>query len=68
MVTYDADLIYFYFCSCEETKFVKAVFFSLFSKVANKSSHSQEGRNSNIILQDCANVHACLVFCCLHIR
>ena len=28
MVTYDADLIYFYFCACEETKFVKAVFFS----------------------------------------
>ena len=31
MVTYDADLIYFYFCACEETKFVKAVFF-LFSR------------------------------------
>ena len=28
MVTYDADLIYFYCCACEETKFVKAVFFS----------------------------------------
>ena len=43
MVTYDAGLISFYFCACEETKVVKAGFFFHFS------SHSQEDRNSNII-------------------
>ena len=30
MVTYDAGLISFYFCACEETKVVKAGFFSTF--------------------------------------
>ena len=42
--------------------------FSLFSKVDNKYSHSQEDSNSNIIWQDCANVHARLVFCCSNMR
>ena len=68
MVTYDAGLITFNFCACEETKVVKAGFFSLFSKVDNKYSHSQEDSNSNIIWQDCANVHARLVFCCSNMR
>ena len=68
MVTYDAGLISFYFCASEEIMVVKAGVFPLFSKVDNKSSHSQEDRNSNIIWQDFANVHACLVFCCSHMR
>ena len=63
--------LFFYFCACEKTKVIKVIkagFFSLFSKVDIKISRSQADRNSNIIWQDCANVHARLVFLCSNMR
>ena len=44
------------------------VFFLLFSKVDIKISRSQADRKSNIIWQDCTNVHARLVFLCSNMR
>ena len=47
MLTYDAGLISFYFCACEETKVVKAGFFHF-----SRRWITQDDRNSNFIWQD----------------
>ena len=68
MATYDAGLIFRF--TFVQVKIPKAsrLDFSLFSKVANNSCHSQDDKHSNIIWSDWANVQARLVFRCLHIR
>ena len=68
MATYDAGLVFrFTFVQVKIPKSSR-LDFSLFSKEANKSCHSQDDKHSNIILRDWANVQARLVFRCLHIR
>ena len=58
----------FTFVHVKKPRSSRQVFFSLFSKVDIKISRSQADRNSNNIWQDCANVHARLVFLCSNMR
>ena len=60
--------LFFYFCACEEAKVIKAGFFLTFLEGGYQNFCSQADRNSNIIWQDCANVHARLVFLCSNMR
>ena len=60
--------IFFTFVHVKKPRSSRQFFFSLFSKVDIKISRSQADRKSNIIWQDCANVHARLVFLCSNMR
>ena len=59
---------FFTFVHVKKPRSSRQFFFSLFSKVDIKISRSQADRKSNIIWQDCANVHARLVFLCSNMR